>query len=119
MNSRAVAVARFGVASVWAYQGVWKKVLGRDPRHRQIVALVPGLRSRGAGVAVTGLGLGEGALATWVLSGWRPKRAAGVQTVVLVGMNVGGLLVARSQIASPGRMLARNAAFLGLIWSLA
>jgi len=96
------------------------KVLRRDGRQRQIVGCVPGLTSSGrVRWATTGLGFGEVALAAWVLSGRRPRSAAAVQAVVLVAMNAGGLWFARSRIPRPGRMLARNAGFLALIWSLA
>jgi hypothetical protein len=109
---------RLLVAGVWGYQGLWRKVL-RGSRHRAIVAAAPGLPAGWAGPATVAIGLAETAVAGWVLAGRRPRAVAVVQTVGLVGMNAGGLAFAGERIAAPGRMLARNAAFLALIWHAA
>jgi len=110
---------RLAVALVWLYQGLWCKLLGRCPGHRAIVQAVPGLAG-GAGTAVLlGLGTIETGLALWVLSGWRPRWAAAAQTLLLVGMNGGGLLWGRGHIADPGAMITQNLAFLTLAWVVA
>jgi uncharacterized membrane protein YphA (DoxX/SURF4 family) len=112
-------VSRLAVALVWLYQGLWCKVLGRCPGHQAIVEAVPGLDHRTAAAALAGLGLIEVGLAAWVLSGWRPRAAATAQTLLLVGMNGGGLLWGREHIADPGAMIVQNLAFLTLAWVVA
>lgn len=44
------------------------------------------------------IGAAEVALAGWMLSGRRPRRAAAAQTALLLGMNAGGLLFAGERI---------------------
>jgi hypothetical protein len=109
-------VARLAVALVWLYQGLWCKVLARCPGHRAIVESVPWLGEPVAAAALATLGLAEILLAAWVLSGWRPWWAAGVQTVLLLCMNGGGLLWGREHIADAGAMITQNIAFLTLAW---
>ena len=65
------------------------------------------------------LGVVECALAVWVLSGWQPLLAAAVQTALLVTMNGGGLLWARTIIPDPAGMVVKNFAFLVLAWVVA
>jgi uncharacterized membrane protein YphA (DoxX/SURF4 family) len=110
-------VLRLVVASVWLHQGTWTKLLGPEGRHHEIVAAVPGLGPVAARRATRALGAGETALALWVLSGHRPRRAAAVQTGALVAMNLGGLAFARGAIPQRRRMLARNAVFLAGVWT--
>lgn len=117
MNER--IVVRLAVAGTWLEQGAWKKVLGRDPEHRAIVAAVPGL-GPDTGAAVTrGIGVLETALGAWVLSGRRTRLAARTQTILLLAMNAGGLVFARALVPRPGRMVVRNLVFLCAVWSLA
>ena len=110
---------RLAVALVWLYQGLWCKLLGRCPGHQAIVQAVPGLTGRAGEIVLAGLGTIEVGLAVWVLSGWRPRLAAMAQTLLLVGMNGGGLLWGREHIADPGAMITQNLAFLTLAWVVA
>src|SRR3954453_6226657 len=110
---------RLAVALVWLYQGLWCKLLGRCPGHRAIVQAVPGLAGAAGTFVLLGLGTIEVGLALWVLSGWRPRLAAVAQTLLLVGMNGGGLLWGRGHIADPGAMITQNHAFLTLAWLVA
>lgn len=112
-------LARGAIALVWLYHGLWCKVLGRCPEQAAIVAAVPGLDGPLASLMVVGLGLGETALAGWVLSGRAPRAAAVVQTILLVAMNGGGLVWGRAHIADPGAMIVQNLAFLALVWLVA
>jgi SAM-dependent methyltransferase/uncharacterized membrane protein YphA (DoxX/SURF4 family) len=110
---------RLAVALVWLYQGLWCKLLGRCPGHQAIVQAVPGLAGRSGEVVLAGLGAIEVGLAVWVLSGWRPRLAAAAQTLLLVGMNGGGLLWGREHLADPGAMITQNLSFLTLVWLVA
>ena len=62
-------MARFAVAAVWVYEGVWAKVLDREPRQRRILAAFPGVGERRARRATLALGILEAAAAPWVLAG--------------------------------------------------
>ena len=107
---------RAAIALVWLYQGLWCKLLGRAPRHRNIVGKVPLLNAAQARHALLVLGSMECVLAAWVISGFRAREAALVETLLLGSMNAAGLLWARSLIPDPVGMLLQNFAFLVLAW---
>jgi hypothetical protein len=62
------------------------------------------------------LGVVECALAVWAISGTLPGTCAVAQTAVLVTLNINGLIWARHVIHEPLGMVAKNAAFLVLVW---
>jgi hypothetical protein len=101
---------RAALAAVWAYQGIWCKLLGREARQRAIA------QAAGMGWVLAALGMVEAAIAIWVLSGWWPVSAAVLQTSLIAGMNVGGLWRGRRLIQDPAGMVLQNAAFLVLAW---
>jgi hypothetical protein len=107
---------RASIALVWLYQGLWLKVLAREPRHQAIVNSVPFLRPPQARAALFAIGLFECALALWVLSGQAAPQAALVQTVLLLSMNMCGLIWASRLIPDPAAMLLQNLTFLLLVW---
>jgi|SRR6187549_1685571 len=107
---------RLAVAGVWLYEGVWCKLLGREPNQLRIVESAP-LPGPFAGSAFLKLlGAVELGLAMWVLSGRAPVACAAAQTVLLASLNAGGLLWARGLIHDPPGMLVKNFAFLMLVW---
>jgi len=101
---------RGGLAAVWAYQGIWCKLLSPNPRHRGIT------QAAGFRWALAPIGLVEGMIAIWVLAGWLPVVAAVVQTALIAAMNAGGVWRTRMLIADPVGMILQNAAFLVLAW---
>jgi uncharacterized membrane protein YphA (DoxX/SURF4 family) len=107
---------RASIALVWLYEGLWCKILGGVPRQAEVLAAAPFIGPAAARLALIALGLAECGIAVWVLSGRRMRQAALVQTVLLILMNAGGLVWARSQIPDPGGMIVQNLAFLVLIW---
>lgn len=104
------------VAGVWAYHGLWCKLLRQCPDQARIVAAVPGLGRRRGEAVLLGLGVVETALAGWVLSGAKPRLAAGLGTALVVGMNAGGLVFGRRHIRAPRALVLENLAFVGLAW---
>ena len=107
---------RVAVAGVWLYEGLWCKLLGRDPNQLAIVEAVPRL---GPGVGASFLmvlGLGEVVLGLWALTGLSPIACAVVQTLLLVTLNTNGILWARRSIHDPAGMVVKNFAFLVLAW---
>ena len=107
---------RVAVAGVWLYEGLWCKLLGREPRQFQVVEAVPRLGPRIGSLFLRALGAVEVALALWALSGIAPLPCAVAQTVLLVLLNANGLLWARHIIHDPGGMVVKNFAFLVLAW---
>ena len=104
------------VASVWLYEGLWCKVLGRERRQLQIVETVPYFGPRVGALFLKTLGVGEIGLGIWVLSGMAPGLCALAQTLLLVTLNANGLIWARHLIHDPGGMVVKNFAFLVLAW---
>ncbi len=109
-------LVRVAVALVWLYEGLWCKVLGREPRQLQIVESVPRVGPIAGATFLKLLGVFETLLAIWVLWGVQPFWCAVVQTLLLVTLNTNGILWARNLIHDPGGMLVKNFAFLVLAW---
>ena len=109
-------VVRGAVAAVWLYEGLWCKLLGREPHQVDVVEAVPKLGPKLGRGFLLALGLVETALAVWVMSGVTPGLCAIVQTVLLVTLNANGLLWARHVIHDPGGMVVKNVSFLLLAW---
>lgn len=109
-------VIHVAVAAVWLYEGLWCKLLDREPRQAQVVEAVPRFGPRIGVAFLKSLGVVEVALAIWVLTGIAPVACALVQTALLVGLNTGGVLFARHLIHDPAGMLLKNFAFLVLAW---
>ncbi len=112
----ALLVGRWAIALVWFYQGLWCKVLGRMPRHAQVVEAAPVFTTRGAHLFLLALGWFETLLGIWVVSGISPEVVAMIEIALLVAMNTGGVLWASKIIPDPVGMLFQNFAFAVLIW---
>jgi DoxX-like family len=104
------------VALVWLYEGLWCKLLGGSRHELDVVQATPLFTPELAAAFLRALGVFECALAVWVLSGWQPLWAAGVQTVLLVSLNTAGISWSRHLIPDPPGMLVKNFAFLVLVW---
>lgn len=108
------SAARFLIAGVWIFHGLFSKLLGGIPRHEMIVA-----RILGEGVArpaTIAIGLLEIALGLWALTGRWKIPCATVQTLAIISMNALEILIARDLLISAPGMVALNAAFLAVIW---
>ena len=111
-----VWLIRLAVAGVWLYEGLWCKLLGGEPHQLEVVTAVPRVGPRLARLGLTALGAVEIGMAAWVLSGVAPLPCATAQTLLLAGLNAGGLRWARHLIHDPAGMLVKNFAFLVLAW---
>jgi hypothetical protein len=109
-------LVRGAVAAVWLYEGLWCKVLGREPHQVQVVEAVPRLGPLVGRPFLFALGAAETLLAVWVLSGVMPGLCAVSQTILLVALNANGLLWARHIIHDPAGMVVKNTSFLLLAW---
>jgi hypothetical protein len=104
------------VAAVWFYEGVWCKLLNRQPHQLRVVEAMPHYGARIGKELLMLLGVVETALGVWVLTGIAPIVCAVAQTLLLVTLNTGGLLFARRLIEDPAGMVVKNFAFLVLAW---
>jgi hypothetical protein len=104
------------VAAVWLYEGLWCKLLAREPRQLQVVEAVPRFGPRIGAAFLKALGVVEVVLAVWVLTGIAPVFCAVGQTALLIALNTAGVLFARHLIHDPPGMLLKNFAFLVLVW---
>ena len=107
------------VAAVWLIHGLYNKLLGGSARHLAIVQSVPGLGGSAGEHVLALVGIGEVAIALWILSGWRPWLCAAAQTLVLLSMNVVELTFARALLLWPAGLIPVNLAFLTLAWMAA
>ncbi|MEO8799791.1 MAG: DoxX-like family protein [Polyangiaceae bacterium] len=109
-------IVRGAVAAVWLYEGLWCKLLGREPHQVEVVKAVPKLGALVGRPFLFALGLVESTLAVWVISGFMPGLCVIAQTVLLVTLNANGLIWARHIIHDPAGMVVKNASFLMLAW---
>ena len=107
------------VAAVWLIHGLYNKLLGGSSRHLAIVHSIPGMGGLVGQRVLTAVGIGEVAIALWVLSGWKPRLCAATQTVALLSMNVIELTFARPLLLWPAGLIPLNLAFLALAWAAA
>jgi uncharacterized membrane protein YphA (DoxX/SURF4 family) len=109
-------LARWAIGLVWFYQGFWSKVLGRTPRHAQVVEAAPMFTTLSAHVFLLALGWFETLIGISVVTGFQPRTTAITELVLLVVMNAGGLLWASKIIPDPAAMIFQNLTFAMLIW---
>lgn len=104
------------IAGVWFYEGLWCKLLGREPNQLRVVQQVPGWGPRFGALFLIALGTIETLLGMWVITGLAPVLAATVQTALLVTLNANGLYWSRKVIHDPAGMVVKNFSFLMLVW---
>lgn len=112
----ALALIHVSIAAVWAYEGLWCKLLGRMPSQFAMMIELPGCTAERAVLLLRLLGLVEMTLALWVLSGDAPAACALTQAGLLLALNANGILWARHLIHDPAGMVIKNIAFLLLVW---
>lgn len=99
---------RLAMALVWLYNGLWLKVVLRDPHHRAIVASVFGTDGWGADLALYVIGGAETLLAVGVASGAAYRFVNGFQIAALLAMNALGIAFGGGGIAHPIGLLIQN-----------
>jgi uncharacterized membrane protein YphA (DoxX/SURF4 family) len=103
-----VFFVRCAMALVWLYNGLWLKVILRDPHHRAIVASVVGSDGWRADVALIVIGAAESLLALGILSGVAHRFVNGFQIAVLLLMNGLGIAFGGGSIEHPIGLLIGN-----------
>jgi uncharacterized membrane protein YphA (DoxX/SURF4 family) len=110
MNGGAFAWAmRLTVALTWFYQGLWLKVIARDPHHLEIVTRV-GLPHPATALAI--IGIGEGLIGMAVLLGIFPRIIAALQIGIILAMNLTAIFGSGGAIREPLGLLIGNAPLL-------
>jgi uncharacterized membrane protein YphA (DoxX/SURF4 family) len=102
------------IAGVWIFHGLYSKILMGIPRHQLIVERILGEKMGNLLTIV--IGVLEILLGLWVLSCFRKKICAALQTSALVTMNALEITLAKDLLYSPGGMVALNLAFIATIW---
>ncbi len=111
-----LALIRVSIAAVWAYEGLWCKLLGRMPSQFAMMIELPGCTAERAVLLLRLLGLAEMVLALWVLSGDAPMACALSQMALLLVININGIFWARHLMHDPAGTVIKNTAFLLLVW---
>ena len=102
------------IGCVWVFHGLFSKLAGGIPRHRQIVG-----RILGEGVADRAtlvIGILEISLGLWIFSGIQRRTCAWVQTLALISMNFLEILLAKDLLISASGMVALYLGLIALIW---
>ena len=76
----------------WLYQGLWLKLMARDPHHLQVVEAVGPVAGLAPADFLTLIGAGETLLAVGILSGLLHRFVASFQIVLLLSMNFIGIV---------------------------
>lgn len=100
-----VVAARIIIALTWFYQGLWLKVIARDPHHLEIVQKVGLPRPE---LALTTIGIGETLIGLAVLSGFFPRSVTVFQIVLILTMNLTAIVGSRGAIREPIGLLLGN-----------
>lgn len=110
-------ILRLTIGGVWAFHGVYSKILEGIPRHRLIVARVLGPDV--AGPITILIGIGEVLIAIWLVSGKFPRLCALFQTLVLAAMNFLEIRLANDLLLSAPGMVFLNVILLSTVWYIA
>jgi uncharacterized membrane protein YphA (DoxX/SURF4 family) len=102
------------IGCVWVFHGLFSKLAGGIPRHRQIVGRILGEGM--ADQATWVIGILEIALGLWIFSGIKRRACAWVQTLALIVMNFLEILLAKDLLISAVGMVVLNLGLIALIW---
>lgn len=108
MEPKVLTAVRFVVGSVWLYEGLYMKLLARDPHELSIVSAVGAPLGLTAQQFLFAIGTGETLLAFAVFAGWFARPLALLQAFLLFSMNVVGVFLGQGRIEDPAGLLVRN-----------
>ena len=115
MTARELFLIRTILAAVWFYNGLYLKLIVVDPDHLKVVEAVGQLGPLSPASFLTLIGLGETALAIWILSGWRYVWSCRLQFTLIVLMNMIG--IATGGVPKPMALIITNLPLLALVWT--
>jgi uncharacterized membrane protein YphA (DoxX/SURF4 family) len=107
LNPAFLFFVRVVVASVWLHEGLWQKLIARDPHELSIVQQFA-TSAQNAHVMMAGIGAAETLMALAVLSGLFCRPLAWFQIFILLLMNAVGILFGHGTIADPIGLLIHN-----------
>lgn len=108
MDRNLTLTARFVVGLVWLYEGLWLKLVQHSPEELRVMTTVFQRVHLAPLDLLRGVGCVETLLALGVLAGWSPRLLAGVQILVIVGMDGVGIALGKGSIADPIALIIRN-----------
>jgi uncharacterized membrane protein YphA (DoxX/SURF4 family) len=104
----AIITVRTSLAALWAFEGLWTKVILQDPHELGIVASATskfGLHGQPVMFAIGGC---ETILAFVVVSGWKTRAVAFVQGGALLTMNLLGIAIGGGHVKEPISLMVHN-----------
>ncbi|HWD41465.1 MAG TPA: DoxX-like family protein [Fimbriimonas sp.] len=117
--AKSLLAVRLALAALWAYEGLWLKVIRQDPHELKIVAPAVGHLGLPGLPCMIAIGLAETALAVFVAAGIWAKPLAWVQLGGLVTMNLLGIVLGAGEIADPSYLLVHNLPTFACIYVIA
>ncbi|WP_407477678.1 DoxX-like family protein [Elizabethkingia meningoseptica] len=79
-------IISYFIAAVWLVNGLFCKVLNFVPRHREIVANIIGHEYSKSLTII--IGFAEILMAVWILTGWKSRLNAIIQSIIIATMNI-------------------------------
>ncbi len=108
MEPKTLTLVRAVIGFVWLYEGLYMKLLTRDPHELSIVSAVGGPFGLTAAQFLFAIGAGETLLALAVFAGWFVRPIALLQAILLFSMNIVGVFMGQGRIEDPAGLLVRN-----------
>lgn len=116
MDNNLVLTARFVVGLTWLYEGLWLKILRPSAEELRVLETVFNRLFGRFHVAsldmLHAIGSVETMLAIGILAGWNPRLLAGIQILLLLGMDGAGIALGRNTLADPFGLVIKNLSFL-------
>lgn len=116
MDNNLVLTARFVVGLTWLYEGLWLKILRPSAEELRVIASIFDRLFGRFHVAsldmLHAIGSVETMLAIGILAGWNPRLLAGIQILLLLGMDSIGLALGRNTLVDPAGLIIKDLTFL-------
>ena len=107
---------RVSVALVWLHEGLWMKVVHRDPHELSIVTAVGTPFGLSTVQFLAVIGIGEVLIAFAVLIGILRRPIAWLQIALILAMNLTAIFGGHGVISEPVGLLIHNLPLLLCIW---
>ena len=116
MDNNLVLTARFVVGLTWLYEGLWLKILRPSAEELRVIETVferlSGRFHVGSLDMLHAIGSVETMLAIGIFAGWNPRLLAGIQILLLLGMDSLGIALGRNTLTDPVSLIIKDLSFL-------